>query len=228
MTDENGTPVQAAYWWASNAEMIADAARLGYLRQDWPTIDVTYGRGVWWKCFRPTVLVTHDLKIDGVDFRHLPHPDASFRVVAYDPPYKYNGTPTIADGSASSDVDERFGVDDSRTWQERDQLIREGMVEVARVVRPRGYVLMKCQDQVCSGSVHWQTLDFSNHGAGLGLELVDRLDLLGTGRAQPPRRRKDKTAPGGYVPSGQQHAYGRPSTLLVFRRVASPQNSALF
>lgn len=34
--------------WANNAELIADCARLGYLRSDWLTLDPTYGNGRFW------------------------------------------------------------------------------------------------------------------------------------------------------------------------------------
>lgn len=79
------------------------------------------------------------------------------------------------------------------------------------MTKPRGYVLVKCQPQVCSGQVRWQDREFAAHGESLGMELVDRFDLLGTSRPQPPRTRAD-----GEV-SRQQHAWGRPSCLLVLQ-----------
>jgi hypothetical protein len=51
--------------------------------------------------------------------------------------------------------------------------------------------------------VRWLTLDCADHARSVGLELVDRFDMLSGGRSQPPGRR-------------QVHAHGRPSTLLVF------------
>lgn len=196
--------IPAAHAWKSNAEMIADVARLGYLKGH--VMDCTYGQGVFWKVYRPEKLTTHDLKLDGVDFRTLHHPDGMFDASVIDGPYKLNGT-----GSAP---DVRYGVDLYTSWQGRHQLIREGMAECARVTARRGYVLVKCQAQVCGGAVRWQDREFADHGESLGLTLVDRFDLLGKGRKQPPRTRKDGK------PSVQQHAHGRPSTLLVFRKAA--------
>ena len=66
--------------------MVAEIARLGYLNGH--VVDVTYGRGVFWKRFRPEKLTTHDLKLDGVDFRNLPHPDGAFDASVIDGPYK--------------------------------------------------------------------------------------------------------------------------------------------
>lgn len=193
--------VLAAYAWPTNGHLMADVARLGYLNGS--VLDVTYGKGVFWKIYKPLDLTTHAIKIDGVDFRHLPHPDRSFDVVVLDPSFKLNGTPT-------KDVDERYGVDVPSRWQDRMQMIRDGMTECSRVARY--YLLLKCQAQVVSGHVRWQDLEFANHGISLGLTLVDRFDMLGTGRPQPERTRRDGN------PSVQQHAYGRPSSLLVFQK----------
>lgn len=191
--------VLAAHRWPTNAHLIEDVARIGYLRKDWPTLDPTYGKGVWWKRWRPDNLTTHDrYTLDNVDFRCLPHTNGEFKVVAFDPPYKLNGTPTPA-------TDGRYGVDVIASWQERHTLIRDGLTECTRVLMAGGYLLLKCQDQVCSGEVRWQTDEFTRHALSLGLDKVDRFDLLGSGRPQPEGRR-------------QMHAHGRPSTLLVFRR----------
>lgn len=80
--------------WADNGEMIRDVVELGYIVPDSDTVlDVTYGLGNWWTCVRPSQLLTHDLALDGVDFRHLPEPDSSVDVVVFDlavrPPGRY-------------------------------------------------------------------------------------------------------------------------------------------
>jgi SAM-dependent methyltransferase len=189
--------VLAVHAWRNNAELIADCARLGYLRADWRTLDPTYGRGGFWKLWRPDDLVAHDLKLDGVDFRALPHADASFDAVVLDPPYKLNGTPTAA-------VDERYGVDVVDTRRGRMQLIIDGIDELARVLRPAGYLLLKCQDQVNGGKVRWQTRVFADHAERKhGMRLVDMLHLLAY-RPQPEGRR-------------QQHARRNYSSLLILQ-----------
>jgi hypothetical protein len=93
-------------------------------------------------------------------------------------------------------------------WQDKHQLIRDGITEAARVLRVGGYLLLKCQDQVCSGRPRWQTIEFTNHAATVGFDLVDRFDRIGTTRPQPPGRI-------------QRHAHGRPSTLLVLSKAAT-------
>jgi hypothetical protein len=93
--------VPAAHRWPTNGHLIADAAKL-HISPDAVVLDPTYGRGTWWTVFRPAHLIAHDLHLDGVDFRALPEPDDAVDVVAFDPPYKLNGTPTPA-------VDARYG-----------------------------------------------------------------------------------------------------------------------
>lgn len=194
--------VLAANNWPTNGHLIADVARLGYLKEEWRTLDPTYGKGVWWKIFKPNDLVIHDkYTLDGVDFRNLPYDDCSFKAVTLDPPYKLNGT--------DQGEGERFGVHRPMTWQAKMQMIREGITECARVLEEGGYKLLKCQDQVCSGLVRWQTIEFVNHAYAVGLDLVDRFDYYGGYRKQPLNDRK------------QIHAHGRGSTLLIFKKYAA-------
>jgi len=189
--------------WRTNAELIADCAKLGYLRDDWITLDPTYGEGTFWNAWRPRELVGYDLdpakSMTGtsIDFRdlHWLH-DREFPAVVFDPPYKLNGTP-------DPEVDGRYGVDTPTRWQDRMELCRAGIRECARVLGD-GYLLVKCQDQVCSGKVRWQTHDFTVVAASCGLGLVDRFDFLSY-RPQPSVRR-------------QVHARRNSSQLLVFKR----------
>ncbi len=188
----------AAQYFNTNAELIEACQHLGYLRSSWLILDPTYGKGTFWRTWRPEGLIAHDLKLDGVDFRDLPHPDGHFDAVVFDPPYKLNGTP--------SQPDERYGVDVQGTIAERHELIRRGMTECARVLKPAGFLLLKCMDQVASGKVQWQTLEFSTYGVDvLDLTLEDSLLMLTNPRKQPAGRK-------------QVHARRNYSTMLIFRK----------
>lgn len=196
-------PILAIAKWSSNAALIADCARLGYLRREWRTLDPTYGLGTFWQEWHPIRLTRTDivptLSPDapaGVDFTDMPWGDRAFDCVVFDPPYKLNGTPT-------DEIDGRYGVDVVDTRAGRMQLIRDGISECARVLGD-GYLLLKCQDQVNGGKVRWQTIEFANHAKTLGLGLVDRFDFLSY-RPQPSGVR-------------QVHARRNASTLLIFKR----------
>jgi len=163
-------------------------------------LDRTYRLGNWWNEYRPDELVAGDLfKPAGIklDFTCLPFADSTFGSVAYDPPYKLNGTPTDF-------VDSRYGVGTVVKWQDRMKLMRAGFIECARVVRRKGYLLARCQDQVAWNKIRWQTDMFSGAGYQLGLEKVDRFDFLYTPREQR-------------LP--QRHARRNYSTLLIFQKV---------
>ena len=45
--------VYACTAWPTNAAMIADVHRLGYLKDEDHILDPTYGRGRWWRVWRP-------------------------------------------------------------------------------------------------------------------------------------------------------------------------------
>lgn len=192
--------VFSATRWSTNADLIADAASLGYLGGR--VLDATHGYGIFWQQWQPKELVRCDknpTKAPDVvaDFRRLPFPDDSFDSVVYDPPYKLNGTPT-------DEVDERYGVDMPARWQDRLQLMCDGLVECIRV--SRRFILAKCMDQVVSGKKVWQTDTLTQVAWNYYAKKVDRFDMLVTPRPQPPGRR-------------QVHSQGNYSTLLVFEKV---------
>jgi hypothetical protein len=199
-----GEPVMAFGRWRNNAELIADCVRLGYIDDDRLVCDPTYGLGRFWIVYRPEALVASDLNPArspcgySVDFTAMPWSDDMFGTVVFDPPYKLNGT----GGSHASD--EAYGVALAGVrWQDRMQLCRDGITECVRVLKLGGHLLVKCQDQVCSVQVRWQTHDFAAHAESLGSRLVDALHLPSY-RSQPEGR-------------SQRHARRNYSTMLVFR-----------
>lgn len=194
-------PIQAATRWKTNGHMIADVAKLGYIKTSDLILDPTYGQGTWWSVFSPPYLNTSDINPESLaeltdDFCKLSWDDATFDVVAFDPPYKLNGTPSAPD--------ERYGVAVPAKPKERWKLMVDGLIECERVLKRGGYLLVKCQDQVVSGKVWWQSHRLWNLGEAINLEMVDELIYLG-GRAQPAGRR-------------QVHARRNYSTLLIFRK----------
>jgi len=190
----------------NNAQLIAECAQLGYLQKDWEIIDATYGKGRFWTEWRPSSLTTNDLDAStsatyNYDFTDMIFPDHCFDAVVFDPPYKLNGTST-SKGPASGD--ESYGIKGKYVpIDERHQLIYDGLDECLRVLKKGGMLLVKCQDQVSSGRVHWQTMLFTQHLAD-DTKLVDMLHLPGY-RRQPMGRR-------------QLHARRNYSTLLVLRK----------
>jgi len=197
----------------TNVDLVHAATRLGYLREADRVVDLTYGRGAWWRKGAPPDLT----KITPpTDFRATGLPPSSFDVVCFDGPYRLNGTPDLGD------FDERYGINEVMSWQEKHQLLRDGIDEGLRLLRGRegrrrgGLLWVKCQDQVCSGQVRWQTREFAAHAEGYVHEaagmtrrrarLVDMFHLVRPVRPQPPGRR-------------QVHARRNYSSLLILEKL---------
>ena len=134
--------------------------------------DVTWGKGVFWKKVPETdykVLGT-DIAM-GVDCRHLPYEDQSLDCVVLDPPYMEgfyrkdaehkagSGThSTFAD--AYSNGDEVNGDTDNtgtKKWHAAvtDMYFKAGK-EAYRVLKKKGVLIVKCQDEVSAGK-QWLT-----------------------------------------------------------------------
>lgn len=193
--------VLAAHNWHTNAELIADVARLGYLKKSDVTLDPTYGRGNWWTKWRPDQLVEHDVGLDGVLFTDLPEDDDTFDAVAFDPPYVSTGG---RDTTGMPEFFDRYGMTNApRTPAGVQELINKGLDEIARVVKPKGKVLVKCANYISSGKLWTGTYYTQQHAFGLGWKLVDLFEHIGSPRPQPSGRR-------------QVHARRNLSTLLVF------------
>lgn len=175
--------ILSATAWRDNSALIADAHRLGYVTG--VVLDPTYGKGNWWREHRPACLITHDIRLDGVDFRALPEADESVDTVAFDPPYVPVG------GRQTTTIDEfndAYGlVDVPRTDAELQRLIFDGMAEAYRVLRPKGLLLVKCMSYVTGG--RWRPMPHRvmAEGERLGFVPVDELVHLRRPGPQPHR-----------------------------------------
>ena len=205
-------PVLAAGAWRTNGHLIADCARLGYLTDDGPTWDATYGLGNWWTIWRPRNLCGTDIDpakspsaAGGMDATCSDWDYDTWQHVCIDPPYKLNGT--------DQGEGERYGVARRMTRDDRHDLMAAMLAEGTRVLRTGGTLLFRCQDQVEGGRVRWQTIAFANLGEQLGLELVDHL-LFPSYRPQPAGR-------------SQHHARRNVSSLLVFTKPLRPRRPGI-
>lgn len=212
--------VTAITYWRTNAEMILDLVKLGYLKSSDKVLDPTFGEGKWWTLWRPDDLTARDRKLDNkFDFRDTEFDDNSFDAITFDPPYVCAGgrktsTLGIAPDGESSDFHWRYGMHTAPTTpQGVQQQINDGLIECDRLVKPGGYVLVKCTNYIISGK-YWPGVFKTIHFAfQVGYELVDELYHLSSPRPQPKNRtRKDGT------PVRQQHSRNNYSTLLVLKK----------
>ena len=188
----------------NNADLIRHVCRL-YASPGDSIADVTYGNGSFWtKCGGLNIdVIGSDISTvpdRQYDFRDLPYPDGAFDVAVIDPPYTptpaglmsdhwYNGEATIGTGG----------------YREIRQLYRDGVRECTRVVKPGGFVWVKCQDQVESGLQRWAHVDIFNDAIEIGLTGRDLFILHPDGSTPHQRWRT------------QHHARKRHSYLWVFQ-----------
>jgi hypothetical protein len=196
-----------------NGTLIAAVARLGYLGGATATVlDATYGRGSFWTLYRPANLLTNDKYVTGVDiradFREMPLRGGSMPVITFDPPYISTGSRAT---STVDDLYDRFGLGRLSGWRAIRRDIDLGLAEQARILAPRGRLLVKCMDYVESGRKVWNTFHVYNEAQRLGLRLVDRFHHLTGGGPQP-----DDNLDGS--PREQRTAREVTSMLLVFTK----------
>lgn len=165
----------------TNGEAIADLARLGILRAEDHTLDLTYGpNGGFWTEWRPDRLVTNDADpMVAADWHHdarnIDSPPNSFDVVTWDPPYGYRGTSRLAS-------DATYGLGTYATPDAVDALLIDGTLSAIRLARR--VVLVKCQDQCVSGRFRDQSGFVCDAARQAGAEVVGKL-YVAARRAQP-------------------------------------------
>lgn len=140
-------PILQSVFVGTNAELMRAVAPL-YLEGS--VLDVTYGEGAWWDCFRPDPFACHDLNtLDGVDCRALPEADSTWATVAFDPPYVHAGTAGRSKARPGTPLRffQRYGIG-SRRVGDPLELIAAGTVEACRVASD--FVLVKCMEYVAS------------------------------------------------------------------------------
>lgn len=205
------TLLMAATQWPSNAHLIEDCHRLGYLRDDWLTLDPTYGKGTWWRRYRPTRLLCHDQALDGTDFRSLYYRDEAFDAIAFDPPYVSKGG---KETSGIKGMDALYGIGentDKTTPAEIQKLMDDGLTEMYRMLKPGGICLYKGKNYISSGSYWPGIFKMKAHADKLGFELID-MAIMVTGPPPEPETRAGKPA------GPQKHFRNNYSVLLVLQK----------
>lgn len=180
--------------------------------------DVTWGKGVFWKNVpedKYTVLAT-DLQV-GVDCRNLPYEDGAIDAVVLDPPYMEGlfrrskdhlaGTGTHAafrqhysNGAATSE--------DAPKWHAAvlDLYYKAGR-EAWRVLREKGTLIVKCQDEVSANRQNLTHVEIINDYERLGFYTKDLFIVVRQNKPGVSRLKK------------QVHARKNHSYFLVFVKI---------
>lgn len=187
---------------------VADGARIA---------DVTFGKGAFWKKIprsRYELLAT-DLKT-GVDCRTLPYDDDSLDCVVLDPPYMeglFRRTGSQLAGGTSHAAFRDHYSNGKRTaagpkYHDAvlDLYFRAGD-EARRVLKPRGVLIVKCQDEVSANQQRLTHVEIINRYEANGFYTKDLFVVVRQNRPAVSRLKK------------QAHARKNHSYFLVFVKV---------
>jgi hypothetical protein len=145
--------------------------------------DVTYGGGVFWRNIPPGryELRATDIRT-GVDCRDLPYADGSIDCVVLDPPYMeglYRESKAQLAGSGTHRAfRERYSCGSETRQGPRwhagvlDLYARAGR-EAFRVLRRRGLLIVKCQDEVSANRQHLTHVEIVNAYEAMGFYAKD-------------------------------------------------------
>jgi len=176
LTGKNGT----------NRDLVIDVMSM-YATDGDIVADVTYGKGAFWRDvdtarydFRPTDLMT------GTDFRDLPYGNGSIDMVVLDPPYMHGGS------TVKESINKCY-QNQNTSHESVIRLYAGGLLESARVLKKKGRILVKCQDEIESGRQRMSHIEITQMMELLGFKLLD-LFVLVQSTTPAMREKYQKTA----------------------------------
>ncbi len=174
--------------------------------------DVTYGKGVFWRQvprglydLRPSDLAT------GVDCRELPYADQSVDCVILDPPYMHTPGGTAHNGHQNYEAYYRNNATNGSARKYHEAVLDlyfAASREAHRVLRPKGVLIAKCQDEVCANKQRLTHVELIIELGQYGFVCEDLFVVIRNGRPGVSRVIK------------QRHARKNHSYFLVFRKAA--------
>ena len=180
-----------------------------YVKDGSTVADVTYGKGVFWRHvpkdqydLRPTDI------LDGIDCRALPYQDGEMDCVVLDPPYMHSPGGTAHQSHSPFEHHYRNNGSGNRTESKYHEavlaLYHDAGVEAYRVLRERGVVIVKCQDEVCSNRQRFTHVEILRDYTDMGFVAEDLFVVVRNNR------------PGVSRTMRQVHARKNHSYFLVF------------
>ncbi len=176
--------------------------------------DVTFGKGVFWRNVpeeRYELLAT-DIQT-GVDCRDLPYEDGTIDCVVLDPPYMHSPGGTAHTVHTAFERHYRNNVTGNRTTKKYHEAVLElyedAGKEAYRVLRERGVLIVKCQDEVCANRQRFTHVEIMQSYERLGFITEDLFVVVRQNR------------PGVSRTVRQVHARKNHSYFLVFWKSGS-------
>ncbi len=135
--------------------------------------DVTYGRGVFWRNVDVSkfTLLKSDLQ-DGTDCRKLPYENASIDALVIDLPYMHTGK------SVHKSLNKQYHNENNTSHESVIRLYVGGILEATRVLRTKGIIIVKCQDEIESGKQRLSHVELIQLLQILGFEFLEHFVLV--------------------------------------------------
>lgn len=194
-----------------NSDLFPRALQL-YARPGQRILDMTYGRGVFWRQVDRSqyLLITNDLQ-PGLaeccqDFRRTRFTRGTFSVVVLDPPYATRSGSTVEAsvdrGYNNAQRALQMGVYGTKAMM---SYYRDGIREAWRLLTPGGVLMVKCMDEIMGGKQVRNSFLIWTMSRKLGFVDEDCFVLVQKGT---PTMRHDH----------QQHARKNHSFLWIYRK----------
>ena len=181
--------------------------------------DVTYGKGVFWKKVDQEKYDLHfsDIKT-GIDCRNLPYEDSSMDCVVIDPPYMEGfyrkSSSHLAGASSHSSFREAYSDGSEYNKDNNAPKYHDAVLamyysagkEAIRVLKDKGIIIVKCQDEVSANKQHLTHVEIINEYAKYSLIPEDIFVMVRNNKPCVSRIKK------------QSHARKNHSYFLVFRK----------
>lgn len=159
-----------------------------YVKPGSTVADVTYGKGVFWRSIPEDEYALHATDIqDGIDCRDLPYTDGEMDCVVLDPPYMHTpgGTAYEYKGSPFEMYYRNNGSGNQTETKYHEAVLRlycDAGKEALRVLRDRGVLIVKCQDEVCSNRQCFTHVEIMMAYEKLGFAAEDLFVIVRTNR----------------------------------------------
>ena len=155
-----GTPIVTGQV-GTNADLLPHILTM-YATYGSTVADVTYGKGVFWRNVNQEKynVLPSDLQ-DGIDFRDLPYEDRSIDVLILDPPYMHGGS------TVKASINDCY-KNQNTSHESVIRLYAGGILESSRVLKKKGRIIVKTQDEIESGK--------QRHSH---IEIIQMLELFG-------------------------------------------------
>jgi hypothetical protein len=202
----------------SNSELFPKVLSL-YVEPGSIVADVTYGKGVFWRNVPKGLykLLASDIKT-GIDCRNLPYEDNSIDCVVFDPPYMHTPGGTAHNGHQNYEEYYKNNSTNNSNKKYHEAVLDlyfSGAREAYRVLKNKGILIIKCQDEVCANKQRLTHVEIIVELEKYGFVTEDLFVFVRNGKPGVSRVIK------------QRHARKNHSYFLVFRKKESRVKKAL-